>query len=425
MILEDFVVMYHMELKKGKANGGPPSLKFFYENCVRLNLGDTVTYNQFWRCCKIYAKKQTMSEVPILPSPIIQLEVPVNKTTVQCILNNSESDSDSCSKSPHFNGYKAGRYIQTENHEHQYSCNHRIHMDLCTPQVLCPRCTNNQLVLEKENDANQKLEEILRRVNNSCAFYWKSPSEHKMLDMWNRVKHEWNNVESQTNYHWMESFEKMNGFTSFVNDRTIRVRCQHVESYLDKEIQKAEITGARCPDSFNTPNLPWSLDQIVHNPGDSFGLLVFPNGDYAGIGSVNLELESIVGISMEETESMVKNAPIARRSGSAGGHFYPSSNPLQTYPLSMGPCTHEFNLVTATGGCSTAVSLKYINPNSNGRNKKKSIASKQPELTRIKRSSKHLKGVKSIYNNVHMTRKKNLQKKGCQSKSLSQEENVG
>ena len=101
---------------------------------------------------------------------------------------------------------------------------------------------------------------------------------------------------------------------------------------------------------------------------------------------------------MEETESLVKNASIARRSGPAGGHFYPSSNPLPTYPLSMGPCTCDFNLVTATGGCSTAVSLKYINLNSRSRNKKISTASKQPQSTWNKRSSKRLKEVKSIYN---------------------------
>ena len=400
-----------MELKRGKANGRPPNLKFYYENWVKLKLGNTVTYTQFWNCCKLYKKNQTIPTEPMLPQPILQ-DALYRTNMIQSSCANKELSTDSHNQNTQFMG--VGTYIQTENHEHQYTCNHRIHMDLCTPEVLCPRCTNNQLVLEKENDANQKLEEILTRVNNSCAFYWKTPQEHKMLDMWSKVKHKWSNVESRTNNHWMEDFENLTGFTSFINDRTIRVRCQHVESYLDKDIQKAEITGARCPDSFNTPNRPWNQDQIVRNPGDSMGILVFPNGDYAGIGSVDIELESIVGISMEETESLVKNAPIARRSGPAGGHFYPSSNPQQTYPLSMGPCTHKFNLVTATGGCSTAVSLKYINPNSKSKNKNRSTTSKQPALKQKKRSSKHLKEVKSIYNYVHMTRKK----KTCKRKDV-------
>ena len=144
-----------------------------------------------------------MIKQPILPLPIQQLEISPEKIVVQSTCHINELFADDHNDITQFKMFMAGTFIQTENHEHQYSCNHRIHMNLCNPLDLCPRCTNNQLVLEKENEANQKVEHILRRVNNSCSFYWKSPQEHKILDLWRKVKLERNNVDSQRDIHWM------------------------------------------------------------------------------------------------------------------------------------------------------------------------------------------------------------------------------
>ena len=101
--------------------------------------------------------------------------------------------------------------------------------------------------------------------------------------MGRRLKHEWSNFESQTDIQWMEAFERMSGFNAFISVCTIQLRCHNAQSYLDNDIPKAEITDASYPDSFSTPNKPWNVEQIVYSPGDSIGILVFPNGDYAGI----------------------------------------------------------------------------------------------------------------------------------------------
>jgi hypothetical protein len=216
---------------------------------------------------------------------------------------------------------------------------------------------------------------------------------YKTSLLWRTVWSKWEGPHSSgekliINLDWWNYLSKLASFRNLLEADDIRVRSLEVKSMKKNRKETCEIHGAALPLDFNRDNNKWNPGQILKNPGDgSFGLVQFGNGDYAGIGTVNLSNETIAGLSRSETSAILASN-MAKRAGSAGGFMYPVDDPeVRKDTKSMSKCTKKHRLLTTTNGFGTALTMHYIN---NGMVKK--VNSVYPDLaTARKKASKKRK----------------------------------
>jgi hypothetical protein len=262
-----------------------------------------------------------------------------------------------------------GTFISIQNNELVYSCQHKVHrdfFDITNNSLICPTCTTVQKVWEKQHKANETLSQRLKEYNNSTNFQWPDAVSYKTELLWVDVKSQWEVPSTPSGpsigLEWWNYLSSIASFRFFLQGENIRVRCLKAKSMKTESKETCEIHGASLPPNFNERKNKWNPGQILRNPGDgSFGLVQFGNGDYAGIGTVNLSNETIAGLSRSET-SVILGSPMAKRAGSAGGFMYPVDDPeVRKDTKSMSKCTQKHRLLTTSNGFGTGLTMHYLN----------------------------------------------------------------
>jgi hypothetical protein len=278
---------------------------------------------------------------------------------------------------------KPGTIVEKQDHECVYSCEHRVHegfTEFTNKSLDCATCTTVERVWTKEVQADRNLDQRLKEYNNSVSLEWPAAVAYNAKQMWWNVKSKWilpiGSENGPIDFEWWDYVTSMSSFQCFISEANVNVRCLTIPSMKKDPSETCEIHGASLSRNFNTSYNKWNPGQILKNPGDgSFGLVQFGNGDYAGIGTVNLCNEVIAGLSRSETELIIESK-MAKRAGSAGGFMYPvDDSGVRKDTISMSQCTRKHRLLTTSNAKGTALTLHYIN-----NRKRRKVNSVYPDL---------------------------------------------
>jgi hypothetical protein len=281
-----------------------------------------------------------------------------------------------------------GIIVEKQNHDSVYSCGHRVHEDFSEftdASLDCATCTTTQKVWSKKVQADRNLSQRLKEYNNSILLEWPAAVAYDAKQLWLNVQLQWEKASEcrPMEFQWWEYVTSMFSFQCFLSEANINVRSLSIPSMKKNPKETCEIHGASLPRNFNTRDNKWNPGQILKNPGDgSFGLVQFENGDYAGIGTVNLSNEVIAGLSRSET-SVIQESKLGKRAGSSGGFMFPVDDPeVRKDTKSMSKCTEEHRLLTTSNGRGTQLTMHYIH-----KGKRKKVNSIYPDLAVDRKNS--------------------------------------
>ena len=236
-----------------------------------------------------------------------------------------------------------------------YTCGCKIPPKLVEPGTMfCPRCNTDQQVWKKQQEADNCLLDILRATNNATSFSWPDAEEFHAEDLLQLVKSTCF-TDNAADTELLQFLDQMDSFKAFFVGKRIRVRCKRLTWQDCLTIDEPDrIKGGFCPSGYVV-----RPQQAAANPSDgSFGLIVQPNGDFSGIGSLeDLCNDTIVQLSREETEVM-QQLKYNKRAGAAGG--FPTHG---TSCKSHDSCkaARETAVRYKCDSFSTCVTMKYIN----------------------------------------------------------------
>jgi hypothetical protein len=232
---------------------------------------------------------------------------------------------------------------------------------------LAPYMPLTLLMAKQINADNALRDELMKNNKSTVRFDWPDPVEQSALCLWNSFKTNWKwKNKSKAANSWIDTLDNMFDFTCFLHGKIVLVSQMKIVGMEQDKKKQIKITGAYCPGTFNTSGNPWNPDQILRCPEDgSFGLIDFGNGDYAGIGRLDISNVTVASIFKAETKIILKGST-AKRCGPAGGHMLPPQDENGPFPASMSKITRHNNLLTTTeGSFSTVHRLAYVKPEAN------------------------------------------------------------